>query len=95
MVIGKNSFFVDYYSGNLSTVNMAQSDWKRELDRMMHMLDDQLEKIDGSLQASGLSFNEELRQNVTKMIQLRYVGFYIAFLVIQMIAKLQRVPQAI
>lgn len=50
---------------------MDQNDWKRKLNRMLDALDEQLDEIDESLQASGLSFNKEFRQNVTKMTTLR------------------------
>lgn len=50
---------------------MAQNDWKCELNRILEMLDQQLEKIDGRLQASGLCFNEEFQQDIKKVINIQ------------------------
>lgn len=54
---------------------MASNDWELELDRMLDLIEKQstesFEKIDQHFLTLGLSFDDEFRQNVQKMVNLR------------------------
>lgn len=54
---------------------MASNDWELELNRMLKLIENQatesFEKIDQHFSTMGLSFDDEFRQNVRKLVNLR------------------------
>lgn len=53
----------------------SDDDWERELNRMMDLIEKQstntFEKVHQHFMALGFQFDDEFRQNVVKMVNLR------------------------